>query len=167
MNPNYTEFKFPSIETETWSKVFSSQTPRDAVEFVASILRYDPKTRLHPFQALSHTVFNELRAPLFRLPDNAAVPPLFNFTDAGKLPLCSAPTTSVNRLLRPTNHASQLTSSQKWPMSISIKDCCQQRKRRVPLTDPDPVMPLPPSGQNRRGPSFIKNSPYFKTCNDF
>ena len=31
MNPNYTEFKFPTIKAHPWSKVFKKNTPANAI----------------------------------------------------------------------------------------------------------------------------------------
>lgn len=42
MNPEYKEYKFPQIKALPWEKVFRSRTPREAIDFVARLLVYDP-----------------------------------------------------------------------------------------------------------------------------
>ena len=80
MNPNYTDFKFPQIRAHPWAKVFSRRLPADAVEFVASLLRYDPRARSTPLAAMAHPFFDELRDPATRLPGSGGpLPPLSNW----------------------------------------------------------------------------------------
>jgi len=81
MNPNHTPFKFPQIKAHPWTKVFRNKAPQNAVDLVSQLLRYDPKTRVLPFDALSHAFFDELREPNARLPNGKPLPPLFNFSD--------------------------------------------------------------------------------------
>lgn len=80
MNPNYKEYRFPQIKPLPWEKVFRSRTPKEAVDFVARLLAYDPKARPRPLQALLDPYFNELRDPNTRLPTGQPLPDLFNFT---------------------------------------------------------------------------------------
>jgi glycogen synthase kinase 3 beta len=80
MNPNYTEFKFPQIKAQPWTKVFKSRTPPEAIDFVASLLVYPPAQRPKPLEALLHPFFDELRQPSCRLPTGEALPDLFNWT---------------------------------------------------------------------------------------
>ena len=62
MNPNYSEFKFPSIKPTNMVKLFSkSKAPTEAVSLISGILKYDPKQRLTPMEALGHKFFDELR----------------------------------------------------------------------------------------------------------
>ena len=61
MNPNYTEFKFPTIKAHPWSKVFKSKTPESAIALCAALLEYSPKKRTNAFEALTHSFFDELR----------------------------------------------------------------------------------------------------------
>merc|ERR1719361_842374 len=51
MNSNYTEFKFPQIKACQWRKVFRSETPADAMDFIGSTLAYAPERRVKPLQA--------------------------------------------------------------------------------------------------------------------
>jgi glycogen synthase kinase 3 beta len=81
MNPNHTSFKFPQIKPHPWTKVFRNKAPAAAVDLVSQFLRYDPKQRLDPFDALAHPFFDELREPNARLPNGKPLPNLFNFTD--------------------------------------------------------------------------------------
>ena len=46
MNPNYQEFKFPSIRAHPWSKVFHRRMPADALSLVSRLLVYSPDRRL-------------------------------------------------------------------------------------------------------------------------
>jgi glycogen synthase kinase 3 beta len=38
MNPEYKEYRFPKIRALPWEKVFRHSTPREAIDFVASLL---------------------------------------------------------------------------------------------------------------------------------
>lgn len=42
MNPNYSEFKFPSIQPNPWNKVFKQRTPPNAIDLISKVLVYDP-----------------------------------------------------------------------------------------------------------------------------
>jgi serine/threonine protein kinase len=83
MNPNYTEFQFPQIKAHSWNKIFRSRTPPEAIDLLSKMLVYDPKKRLRPLEAAAHPFFDELRNEDLTLPNNAPVPPLFNFTMQG------------------------------------------------------------------------------------
>ncbi len=84
MNPNYTEFKFPQINTSDWSAVFRPQTPQDGVNFTSTVLRYVPTDRLSPLECCLHPFFDELRAPGTTLPSGGPLPPgLFELSEAG------------------------------------------------------------------------------------
>ena len=52
MNPDYKEYRFPQIKPLPWEKVFRSRTPKEAVEFVAKLLVYDPLQRPKPMASL-------------------------------------------------------------------------------------------------------------------
>ena len=80
MNPNYKEYRFPQIKPLPWEKVFRSRTPKEATDFVARLLVYDPKQRPKPLEALLDPYFNELRDQNTRLPTGQPLPELFNFT---------------------------------------------------------------------------------------
>lgn len=80
MNSNYTEFKFPQIKACQWRKVFRSETPVEAMEFIGSTLAYSPTQRVKPLQGCAHSFFDELRDVRTRLPNGDALPPLFDFT---------------------------------------------------------------------------------------
>lgn len=80
MNPDYKEYKFPQIKSMNWEKVFRSKTPREAVDFVAKLLTYDPQIRPKPLESLGDSYFDELRDPKTRLPNGMPLPDLFNFT---------------------------------------------------------------------------------------
>jgi glycogen synthase kinase 3 beta len=80
MNPDYKEYRFPQIKALPWEKVFRSRTPKDAIEYVAKLLSYDPAIRPTPLESLADSYFDELRDPNTRLPNGMALPSLFNFT---------------------------------------------------------------------------------------
>jgi serine/threonine protein kinase len=61
MNPNYKEYRFPQIKPLPWDKVFRSRTSKEAIDFVARLLVYDPKARPRPLEALLDPFFDELR----------------------------------------------------------------------------------------------------------
>lgn len=69
MNPDYKEYRFPQIKPLPWLKVFRSRTPKEAIDFVAKLLVYDPAQRPRPLEALIDSYFNELRDPNTRLPN--------------------------------------------------------------------------------------------------
>lgn len=87
MNPNYTEFRFPSVRPHPWPRVFRPRTPADALDLVSKVLEYVPRKRFRPLQACAHNFFNELREPGTRLPNGNQLPPLFNFTSR-ELSIC-------------------------------------------------------------------------------
>jgi len=80
MNSNYTEFKFPQIKACQWRKVFRSETPAEAMEFIGSTLEYAPERRVKPLEGCAHSFFDELRDDKTRLPNGKNLPPLFDFT---------------------------------------------------------------------------------------
>jgi len=81
-SPNHTSFKFPSIKSHPWPKVFRNKAPANAIDLVSKWLRYEPKSRLDPFESLAHPFFDELREPGAKMPNQQPVPEkLFEFTD--------------------------------------------------------------------------------------
>ena len=80
MNPNYREFKFPSIRAHPWSRVFRSTTPPEAIDLVSKLLESNPAGRLTPLQTCAHPFLDELRNPNTKLPSGRPLPPLFDFT---------------------------------------------------------------------------------------
>ena len=79
MNPSYSEFKFPAIRQQTWSKVFRSRTPKEAIDLISHLLVYNPDRRMMPLEAICHPFFDELRQPETTLPNGNPLPDLFNF----------------------------------------------------------------------------------------
>ena len=80
MNPDYTEYRFPQIKPLPWDKVFRNRTPREAIDFVARLLDYDPNRRPKPLSALLDPYFDELRNKNTVLPNGQPLPDLFGFT---------------------------------------------------------------------------------------
>ncbi|KAK1445022.1 glycogen synthase kinase-3 alpha [Babesia gibsoni] len=60
MNPNYNNVSFPNIRPADLKKTFPSNTPVEAIEFITLFLRYDPKERVKPLEALAHEFFDEI-----------------------------------------------------------------------------------------------------------
>ncbi len=56
MNENYTDFRFPVIKANPWTKVFSPFTPADAISLISHLLTYTPTQRFGPFDAMAHEV---------------------------------------------------------------------------------------------------------------
>ncbi len=56
MNENYTDFRFPVIKANPWTKVFSPFTPADAINLISHLLCYTPSQRYSPFEAMAHEV---------------------------------------------------------------------------------------------------------------
>ena len=81
MNPKYTEFRFPQIKAHPWNRVFRSKTEPEAIDMVATLLIYDPTTRLSAKQALEHEFFNELRSGDIKLPNGKGLPLLLGIND--------------------------------------------------------------------------------------
>ena len=46
MNPNYSEFKFPSIKAHPWKQVFHKRTQPEAIDMMSKILVYEPAKRI-------------------------------------------------------------------------------------------------------------------------
>ena len=61
MNPSYSEFRFPEVQSQSWKKVFPAKTPKEALSFISKLLKYEPEKRLNPTSALLHPFFNDLR----------------------------------------------------------------------------------------------------------
>ncbi len=85
MNSVYKEYKFPHIKVHPWHKVFKADTPKEAIDFVSSVLVYEPTRRPRPVEALLHPFFDELRQADLKLPEGKALPALFNFTKGTSL----------------------------------------------------------------------------------
>ena len=62
--------------------MFRNKAPPDAIDLVSKLLHYEPHLRLDPFEALTHSFFDELREPNARLPNGKPLPNLFNFTES-------------------------------------------------------------------------------------
>ena len=92
MNPNYSEFRFPIIKANDWKKVFETSRRKmnqhymQATDLISQLLKYNPKSRLTPMQAIAHPFFDELRQnPDMKLPNNYSLPSkLFEFSEEEK-----------------------------------------------------------------------------------
>merc|ERR1712048_1406989 len=81
MKLNVTGYRFPAIRPQYLSKVLLPCTNRDAIDFVSSILRYEPMSRPRGLEAITHKFFDELREDPTKTPVNLLFPDLFNFTE--------------------------------------------------------------------------------------
>jgi len=82
MNPNYTEYRFPSITPIAWEKVFKPNTNIASIKFISRLLVYDPTKRPNPLFALKDPYFDDLREEGMTLPDGTKLDPeIFKFTD--------------------------------------------------------------------------------------
>ncbi|KAL0215607.1 hypothetical protein P9112_007791 [Eukaryota sp. TZLM1-RC] len=81
MNPDYTDYHFPSVKHANWSSVFRPKTPADGVDLIANLLVYQPDKRFTAYEALAHPFFDELRVVDGTLPNGQPLPLLFDFSD--------------------------------------------------------------------------------------
>lgn len=71
------------IKPHPWPKVFRNKAPANAIDLVSKWLRYEPKSRLDPFESLAHPFFDELREPGAKMPNQQPIPEkLFVFSEA-------------------------------------------------------------------------------------
>ncbi|KAJ1971109.1 glycogen synthase kinase 3, partial [Dimargaris xerosporica] len=82
MNPKYQDHHFPSIQPHSFSRIFGSQVPPEALDLLKKVLDYTPTARLSAIQAMVHPFFDELRVPGLILSNNRPLPNLFDFTPA-------------------------------------------------------------------------------------
>lgn len=63
--------------------MFRNKAPATAIDLVSKWLRYEPKSRLDPFEALAHPFFDELREPGAKMTNQQQPIPekLFQFTE--------------------------------------------------------------------------------------
>ena len=81
MNPNYQEFKFPQIQAQSFSSIFRSQVPKEAIDLCELLLSYVPTKRFKAIEACGHSFFDELREEASRMPDGSSLPlDLYNLT---------------------------------------------------------------------------------------
>jgi glycogen synthase kinase 3 beta len=79
MNPKYDGWELPEVQPRNWNSVLRG-APSEAIDFIASVLTYEPQRRPTALEILSHHYFEELRAPDCRLPSGGPLPPLFDWT---------------------------------------------------------------------------------------
>jgi len=80
MNASFSGYKFPQIKSFPWHTIFPNTVPSIAIDFIKSVLTYDPEKRLSPIKAILHPFFDELRDQNTKLPNGNNLPDLFNFT---------------------------------------------------------------------------------------
>ena len=82
--PSHPIFLKHCVKLTGTRQVFRQRATADALELVSRLLEYTPSLRLSPIDATAHHYFDELRDPATRLPPGRELPPLFNFTAAGR-----------------------------------------------------------------------------------
>jgi len=80
MNPTSKEIKLPSIKAHSWSRLFPTTTPENAISLISQMLEYTPTKRIGALEALAHPFFDEIRKLETTLPNGNPMPPLFNFS---------------------------------------------------------------------------------------
>ena len=73
------EISLPNFSPITLKKKLGQVAEPLAIDLMSKLLAYSPKTRITPFQALTHPYFDELRKHRLRINDRPVVD-LFNFT---------------------------------------------------------------------------------------
>jgi serine/threonine protein kinase len=84
MNPEYKEYKFPSIKPYPWVKLFKNckNVNSEFMDFISNLLVYEPHLRLTPLKSLLHPFFDELRNENTVLPNGNPLPKeLFMFSN--------------------------------------------------------------------------------------
>jgi glycogen synthase kinase 3 beta len=79
MNPQYEGSDLPQVQARSWASVIRN-APAEGLDFISSVLSYDPRQRPSALEALAHPFFDELRRPECRLPNGERLPPLFNWS---------------------------------------------------------------------------------------
>jgi len=108
MNPNHKMYKFAQIKGHSWSTIFRGKAPADAMDLISQILVYVPSKRTTCFEAMAHSFFDDLRKRGATLPDGKELPPLFNFTEAGKIRLASEEFITIMIYVTETKQATSL-----------------------------------------------------------
>jgi len=79
MNPDYRDYnKFPSIKKHPWEKLFPADTPPQALDLMAKMLRYTPSHRILPLETLCHPFFSDFKAK--RINPEGPINPYFDFS---------------------------------------------------------------------------------------
>nr|XP_027202818.1 shaggy-related protein kinase GSK2-like [Dermatophagoides pteronyssinus] len=83
MNPEYSNFNFPEYKKVDLRQLFKKNPdlPDSFYELLSNLFKYDPSSRIHPFDALALPFFDELRDEHYRLPHGKIPPPIYNFSE--------------------------------------------------------------------------------------
>lgn len=118
-SPHNTSFKFPTIQAAPFAKVFRNKAPADALDLIGQLLRYDPRARIDPLDALAHPFFDPLRADDAGKAAQAGTsrdivlpPTMFHFTDAEIEAMGRRGT--IDRIVPP-----RLRASVQWPRNTT------------------------------------------------
>mmetsp|Transcript_44738 Transcript_44738/g.59400 ORF Transcript_44738/g.59400 Transcript_44738/m.59400 type:complete len:109 (+) Transcript_44738:916-1242(+) len=68
MNPNYKHRVFPDLVPLPYESNFPPATPDVALDFIRTLLRYDPNSRPSAIEALKHPFFTEIRMQRLEIP---------------------------------------------------------------------------------------------------
>lgn len=60
--------------------MFREETPRDAVDLIKQMIRYDPQSRTSALELMAHDFYTQLRDSNFKLNDGSDVKDLWKFT---------------------------------------------------------------------------------------
>lgn len=60
MSPNCGDYKLPNLEPVGWNKVFKRELDQNTLDFLSSILVYEPEKRIKPLKSLLHPFFDDL-----------------------------------------------------------------------------------------------------------
>jgi len=64
----------------TFNRVFRDETPKDAIDLIKQMIKYDPMSRASALDLLGHDFFTQLRDSNFKLSDGTEVKDLWKFT---------------------------------------------------------------------------------------
>lgn len=143
MNPNYTDFRFPDVQSKEWRSLFrampnnGAHVTDDALDLLGCLLRYEPGERVLAYESLAHPFFDPLRQPGCRLPEGSPLPNIFDFSEE-ELHFMSPRTrlkvvpewlrntrqdASFDAQRTPSLHQASTTASNAATGSQAIRDC--------------------------------------------
>jgi len=62
--------------------VFRDDTPKEAIDLIQQMIRYNPNERISNMDILSHPFFNELKEPNVKMPDGKEIDSkIFSFSN--------------------------------------------------------------------------------------
>ncbi|VDN00798.1 unnamed protein product [Thelazia callipaeda] len=79
MNPEYKEYNFQTIKTNSLTRTFPTGTDEKAINLLSLLLVYSPERRLSALDTCAHLFFDDLRCPDTKLPNGRAIPSCIDF----------------------------------------------------------------------------------------